>query len=155
MRWVINLAEMEDIARARKKLEDSLRILVESDDNLLGAMIVDMEEGLPLTFVPKAEAFDINVGPSGEEEEALGGTILHSFDQIQKLIAEDRLNLGTLQRVLIEGDKGVAILHPLQRSKTVLLLYGRRGVKIGFVYTILNEIIDEIEELARIALSGI
>ena len=144
----------DSVLEARKKLENILRLLVNSDDNLLGAMLVDIEEGLPLLFVPKSEAFDADVGPGGEEEEALGGTILHSFDQIQNLISKDRLNLGDLRRVLIEGDKGIAILQPMKVARVVLLLYGKRGVKVGFVYTILSEIISEIEELSRIALEG-
>ncbi|RLE73536.1 MAG: hypothetical protein DRZ80_06290 [Thermoprotei archaeon] len=148
------MSKISDVAEARKKLEDTLRLIVESDDNLLGAMIVDTEEGLPLIFVPKSEAFDVDVGPSGEEEEALGGTILHSFDQIQKLISKDRLNLGNLRRVLIEGDKGVAILYPMEQAQAVLLLYGKRGIKVGFIYTILSEIISEMETLSKLALSG-
>jgi len=146
---------MNSVAEARKKLEDILRLIVESDDNLLGAMLVDMEEGLPLIFIPKSEAFGVDVGPSGEEEEALGGTILHSFDQIQRLISKDRLNLGDLKRVLIEGDKGAAILHPMEEAGVVLLLYGKRGVKVGFIYTILSEIVEEIKELSKVALSGL
>lgn len=148
------MSDIMNVAEARKKLDEILKLLVESDENLLGAMIVDTDEGLPLTFVPKSEAFDVDVGPSGEEEEALGGTILHSFEQMQKLIAKDRLNLGNLRRVLIEGDKGIAILYPMIEAKAVLLLYGKKGIKVGFIYTILSEIVTELETLSKVALGG-
>lgn len=148
-------SKVSNVAEARKKLEETLKLIVESDENLLGAMIVDNEEGLPLVFVPKSEAFEIDVGPSGEEEEALGGTILDSFNQFQKLISPDRLNLGKLSRVLLEGDKGIAIIYPMEKANAVLLLYGKRGVKVGFIYTILSEIMEEMETLSKIALGGI
>lgn len=148
------MSKVSNVAEARKKLEETLKLIVESDDNLLGAMIVDNEEGLPLVFVPKSEAFEIDVGPSGEEEEALGGTILDSFNQFQKLISPERLNLGKLKRVLLEGDKGIAIIYPMSKANAVLLLYGKKGIKVGFIYTILGEIIEEMETLSKIALGA-
>jgi len=146
-------SSMENVAKARKRLEDTLRMLIDSDPNLLGALLVDTNEGLLLLFVPKEEAFGENIGPAGgeEEEEALGGTILDSFAQIEKLISEERLNLGMLERVLIVGNKGIALLQPLAKSNSVLLLYGRKGTAIGFIYTLLDQIVHEIDELANMA----
>ncbi|MHA1617154.1 MAG: hypothetical protein ACTSX9_07620 [Candidatus Njordarchaeales archaeon] len=142
---------LESVAKARKRLEETLRIIIDSDPDLLGAMLVDTNEGLLLLFVPKEEALEENIGPTGVEEEALGGTILDSFSQIEKLISEERLNLGTLEKVLIVGNKGIALLQPLTKSNSVLLLYGRKGTAIGFVYTLLDQIIHEIDELANAA----
>ena len=142
------MSEISDISEARKKIDDTLKLIVELDDNLLGAMIVD-EEGLPLTFYSKPETFDLDVGP--EEEEALGGTIIDAYTKLTELLGKDRLNLGELKRSLIEGEKGTAILLPLKPIKGMLLVYGTTNVKIGFVWTILNEIEGKLSALARVA----
>jgi len=148
------MSSAEEVSKARKHLEEILNILINSDENLLGAMVVDIEEGLPLVFVIKATAFDVDVGPKGEEEEPLAGTIMESFEKIAELSGKDRLNIGSLMRVLIEGSKGISILQPFEKARAILLLYGSRGVKLGFVYTVLTELKDRLEELAKIALSG-
>ncbi len=142
------MSDVSDISEARKKIDEMLKLIIDLDDNLLGAMIVD-EEGLPLTFFSKPETFDVDVGP--EEEEALGGTIIDAYSKISELIGKERLNLGELKRSLIEGEKGVALLLPIKTIHGMLLVYGTSKVKIGFLWTVLSEIEGKLSTLARVA----
>lgn len=145
---MIILSEITDITEARKQINEMLKLIIEVDENLLGAMIVD-EEGLPLTFFSKPESFEGEVGP--EEEGELGGTIIEAYSKVSELISKERLNLGVLRRFLVEGDKGIAFLFPITGINGILLIYGTSKVKIGFVWTVLSEIEARLSNLAKVA----
>ena len=114
-------------------------------------MIIDIKEGLSLEFVPREEALESDVGPIADEE-AIAGTLKESHDKIQELVSPDRLNLGKLSKVVIEGDTGIVIIQTL-KEEAVLLLYGKKNTKIGFVYTLLNEVLGKIEEYTKKSIS--
>lgn len=144
------MSEVEEVKKARKDLKRTLRALVESDENLLGAMIVDaspgMAAGMPLSSYIK-EKKSANMGPSGEKKDILGGTIIDARDKIKRLAAEDRLNLGSLKRSMIEGKNGLSILIPLDKAEAILLIWGHRKTNVGFVYTVLSNLSTKISQL--------
>ncbi|MEX2690365.1 MAG: hypothetical protein ACP6IQ_10945 [Candidatus Njordarchaeia archaeon] len=140
-----------EIAEARRQLRRILKLLIDSEEGLLGAMIIDIKEGLSLEFVPREEALESDVGPIADEE-AIAGTLKESHDKIQELVSPDRLNLGKLSKVVIEGDTGIVIIQTL-KEEAVLLLYGKKNTKIGFVYTLLNEVLGKIEEYTKKSIS--
>lgn len=146
--------EAEEIRKARQELKKTLKSLVKSDKNLLGALVVDaspgMSAGMPLSsYVKTGEGSEGKVGPSGGETDVLGGTILDARDKIRRLADKDRLNLGGLQRSMIEGEHGLSILMPLQEAEAILLIWGRNKTNVGFVYTVLRNLSDRISQLTK------
>jgi len=142
------MSEVSELHEARRRINEILKKVVELDEELLGAIIVD-EEGLPLTAYTRSEALDLDIGPSSEE--ALGGSIIDAYLKITELLGENRLNLGGLKRFILEGDKGVAILFPIKTINGLLLVYGTNKVKIGFIWTLLSELESKIASLASVA----
>lgn len=144
------MSEVEEVKKARKDLKRTLRALVESDKNLLGAMIVDaspgISAGMPLSSYIKEEG-SANMGPSGEKKDVLGGTIIDARDKIKRLADKDRLNLGDLKRSMIEGENGLSILIPLDKAEAILLIWGRKKTNVGFVYTVLSNLSTKISQL--------
>lgn len=144
------MSEVEEVKKAREDLKRTLNALVESDENLLGAMIVDaspgMSAGMPLSSYIKEEK-NADVGPSGEKRDVLGGTIIDARDKIKRLSDKDRLNLGNLRRSMIEGENGLSILIPLHEAEAILLIWGRKRTNVGFVYTVLNNLSTKIGKL--------
>lgn len=146
------MSEVEEIKKARQELKKTLNALVESDDNLLGALLVDsspgMSAGMPLSSYIK-ENTSLHVGPSGTEKDAIGGTMLEARDKIKRLVDKDRLNLGNLKRGMIEGENGLSILIPLPEAEAILLIWGGKQTNVGFVYTVLNNLSDRIAQLTE------
>ncbi|NIQ04548.1 MAG: hypothetical protein GWO20_02090 [Candidatus Korarchaeota archaeon] len=143
------MSEVKEIKKARQNLKKTLRALVESDDNLLGALLVDsrpgMSAGMPLSSYIRDE--ESKVGPSGGRKDILGGTILEARDKIKRLSDKDRLNLGDLKRSMIEGKNGLSILIPLPEAEAILLIWGGKKTNVGFVYTVLRNLAEKISDL--------
>lgn len=146
------MSEVERIKKAREELKKTLKALVESDVNLVGSLIVDaspgMSAGMPLSsYIKDKKTIQEIVGPSKGDEEIVGGTMIDARDKIKRLSEEDRLNLGEMERTMIEGQNGLSILIPLPKAEAILLIWGGNKTNVGFVYTVLRSLSEKIDQL--------
>jgi len=140
------------MSTARAKLETFLKLLLEADEHVRGAFLIDASPeggGFPLYTILKPEVKEENIGPEIETGEVVGGILLETYEMLKKLTSSEYLNLGELERVIINGEKATAIIKSFKTTKIVFLLFGRREMKTGFIITLLERIWPELERLAR------
>ena len=114
-------------------LIERLQKFVRETPDVEGAALIS-SDGLPITSILPAELEE-------EKTAAMSAAMLSLGEQIGKELAR-----GTVERVLVEGEKGYTILFD-SGAETVLLIFASKAAKEGLLSLAIKRLVVEIKTM--------